>query len=117
MNARTLCFCLLLGAAVGIAQSPEASLVERNGSQETLIVNGARPLDSAATTLAQQFGIRISVEDPPFAYKGDVKDVTAEISRSWNPSKRVLVPRGGRLEVQFALRSGCVPTLFSRSSP
>jgi len=91
------------------AQSPEAGRVERNGSRATLTVDGPRPLDSAAITLAERFRIPVSVEDPPYIYKDDIKDVTDEVSRTPNPARRVLVPKGGRLEVEFAVRADGSP--------
>ena len=101
---RRLCRCLLWVSAVAFAQSPEAGRVERNGSQATLIVDSARPLDSAAITIAEQFGVPVNSEDPPYAYKDDVKDVTVDAWRQLHPSKLALIPKGGRLEVQFASR-------------
>jgi hypothetical protein len=101
-NMRKLCFCLFLGA-VGLTQSPEGGRIERHGSQATLIVDSGRPLDSAAITIAEQFGIPVSAEDPPYVFHDDMKDVTAEVARSTNPLRRVFVPKGGRLEVQFTL--------------
>ncbi len=98
------CLWLPWGIATVLAQSPEAGRVERNGSQATLIVDSPRPMDSAAITIAEQFGIPVSAEDPPYVYRDDVKDVTAEVARASNPLRRVFVPKGGRLEVQFALR-------------
>lgn len=95
---------LLWASTVALSQSPEAGRVERNGNQATLIVNSGRPLDSAAITIAEQFGFPVNAEDPPYVHKDDVKDVTAELSRMPNPPRRVLVPKGGRLEVQFVLR-------------
>src|ERR1043166_51744 len=105
------CFCLyaLAGAIVAIAQSPEAGRIERAGNQATLIVDGPRPVDSAAITLAEQFGMNVSVEDPPYLFRDDVKDVTAEVARTANPSRRVLVPRGGRLTVDFSVRADGFP--------
>lgn len=41
--------------------------------------------------------------DPPYVFRDDVKDVTAEVSRTPNPLRRVLIPKGGQLEVRFAL--------------
>jgi hypothetical protein len=94
----------LVWAAASLAQSPEAGRIEHDGNQATLIVESPRPLDSAAITIAEQFGIPVSAEDPPYVYQDDVKDVTAEVARRANPLRRILVPKGGRLEVQFTLR-------------
>jgi len=97
-----LCACLVWAAAA-LAQ-PEGGRIERNGSEATLIVESSRPLDSAAITIAEQFGIPVSAEDPPYVYQDDMKDVTAEVARRANPLSRIFVPKGGRLEVQFTLR-------------
>ncbi|MDQ6664164.1 MAG: hypothetical protein M3Z23_07205, partial [Acidobacteriota bacterium] len=86
-----------------LAQSPEAGRLTlgNNGQYAKLIVDSGRPLDSAAITLAEKFGIPVSVEDPPYLYQDDVKDVTEAVSRLPNPPRRVLVPKGGMLEVEF----------------
>jgi hypothetical protein len=83
--------------------------VERNGSQATLIVDSSRPLDSAAITIAEQLGVPVNCEDPPYIYKDDVKDVTADAWRRLHPSERALIPKGGRLEVQFTSRPDGFP--------
>jgi hypothetical protein len=51
-----------------------------------------------ALALAREFGWSISVEDPLWVFEGDLKDVSLE-----NPRVRagLMVPRGGRLEVEF----------------
>jgi len=95
----------VLGLVVAaFAQSPEAAHIETNGSHATLIADSARPLDSAAIAIAERFGIPVSTEDPPYVYRDDMKDVTAEVARTPNPTKRVFVPKGGHLEAQFALQ-------------
>ncbi len=100
---------LLSWASAASAQNPEAGRVDRRGDQAVLIVDGARPLDSAAITLAQEFGIAVSVEDPPYVFRDDIKDVPAEVARTPNQRQRVLAPKGGRLEVRFALNSDGLP--------
>jgi hypothetical protein len=107
-SMRRLCLCLVWGTAT-LAQSPEVGRVERNGGQATLIVDSPRPLDSAAMTIAEQFSIPVSAEDPPYVYQDDMKDVTADIARRASPLRRVFIPKGGRLEVQFALRPDGLP--------
>jgi hypothetical protein len=102
---RTFRWVLLFVSALALAQSPEAGrlILEDNGKYGKLIVDNPRPLDSAAVTLAEKFGIPVSVEDPPYLYNDDVKDVTAAVSRVPNPARRVLVPKGGTLEIEFTL--------------
>ncbi len=103
-------FLLAIAIAVlGIAQSPEAGRIERAGAQATLTVDGPRPVDSAAITLAEEFGLNVSVEDPPYLFRDDVKDVTGQNARTANPSRRALVPRGGQLAVEFSVRADGFP--------
>lgn len=104
-------FSLLVAnaALLAIAQPPEAGRIVRNGDTATLIVDSGRPVDSAAITLAEQFGIVVSVEDPPYIYREDIKDVAAEFSRVKNLPSRMLVPKGGRLEVRFDLGAHGAP--------
>src|SRR5258708_37994851 len=92
-----------------MAKSQEAGRIERAGNQATLIVDGPRPMDSAAITLAEQFGMNVSVEDRPYLFRDDVKDVTPEVARTPIPSRRVLVPRGGRLALEFSVRADGFP--------
>lgn len=102
---------LLSIASVVSGQNPEAGRVIRVGDRAVLIVivDGPRPIDSAAITLAREFGIAVSVEDPPYIFQDDMRDVTPEVSRDPNPSKRVFVPKGGRLEVHFDLNTDGSP--------
>lgn len=100
---RELCACLLFSAAV-LAQSPEAARILRDGTRATLIADSPRPLDSAAIAIAEQFGIAVSTEDPAYLYRDDIKDVTDQVSRMPNLARRLFVPKGGRLEVEFRLR-------------
>jgi hypothetical protein len=58
----------LLGCLSVVAQNPEAGHIERNGNQAILIVDSPRPVDSAAITLAEEFGMRVNVEDPRYEF-------------------------------------------------
>jgi hypothetical protein len=103
-------FLLILTCfGVARAQNSELGRVERNGDQAALIVEGPRPVDSAASTLAREFGIRVNVEDPAYIFRDDVKDVTATVSADAQISRPVLIPKGGNLELRFALGSGGMP--------
>ena len=66
-------------------------------------------MDSAAITLADEFGIRVNVEDPPYTFKEDVKDVTAGVSGDARVQHPFLIPKGGRLEIHFRLDSDGKP--------
>jgi hypothetical protein len=99
-----LCCC-----GVALAQNPELGRVERNGNEATLFVAGPRPVDSAASTVATEFGIRVNVEDPAYIFRDDVKDVTATVARGTQNPQPVLIPIGGKLEVHFILGSNGMP--------
>src|ERR1700680_1695643 len=92
-------FLSLICSAGAFAQNPEAGRVERNGSEATLLVDSPRPVDAAAITMAQEFGIRVSVEDPPYIWKDDIQDVTAEVSR--DARRPVRIPKGGHENCAF----------------
>ena len=87
---------LIAWAIAAAAQSPQSGQIIRSGQEAKLTVDSPRPLDSAAITLAQEFGIVMNAEDPQYLYSGDFKDVTAEVSRVPNPRRRILVPKGGK---------------------
>jgi hypothetical protein len=103
-------FLLILSCcSVALAQNPELGRVERNGDQATLIVEGPRPVDSAASILAAEFGIRVNVEDPAYIFRDDVKDVTATVSRDARIARPILIPKGGNLEIHFPLGQDGMP--------
>jgi hypothetical protein len=108
VRGRRLLF-ILCCCGVALAQNPELGRVERNGNEATLIVEGPRPVDSAASTLASEFGIRVNVEDPAYIFRDDVKDVTANVARSARIPRPILIPMGGKLEVHFILGSDGMP--------
>lgn len=99
---------LVAGSLWAMVQS-EGGRIERQGEEATLIVDSPRPVDSAAITLAEQYRMRVSVEDPVYLYDGDVKDVTREVVRTPDFTRRVVAPRGGRLEVKFRVREDGSP--------
>ena len=105
---RRLILSLLCCSAAAIAQdNPEAGRVERNGDRATLIVDGPRPVDSAAITLAQEFGMRVNAEDPPYVFKDDV--TAPDFSRYPTLRRDVRIPKGGRLEVGFRIKPNGSP--------
>jgi hypothetical protein len=90
---------LFVWSAIALAQTPEAARLERNpGDQAVLIADSGRPVDSIATTLAREFGVRLNVEDPPYLFSGDIAE--RELPGASQPAR---VPKGGRFEVRFAL--------------
>ncbi|MBL8238285.1 MAG: hypothetical protein JNM66_12740 [Bryobacterales bacterium] len=59
-----LLVALLSCAAASMAQNPELGEIRVRNLTATLEVNGPRPIDMAAKTLAVKYGLRINVEDP-----------------------------------------------------
>ncbi len=100
------CACailLLRGGPAALAQNPQLGHIERNGSDAVLTVESPRPVDSAALTLAHEFGIRINVEDPPYVFEGDMNDVTASVSR--DSRRPVRDSKGRAIENRFSART------------
>src|SRR5579863_1944391 len=85
------------------AQDPELGRIETSSGQGILTVDAPRPLDSVAKTLAHKYGIVINAEDPVYLFSADMQDVTAAVVRTMRPGLRVFVPKGGPLEVRFAV--------------
>jgi len=54
--------------------------------------------------MADRFGVLVNTEDPFRRPPSDTKDITAEVSRSPNPTHRVVVPRGAAIAVVFQLK-------------
>jgi hypothetical protein len=64
-------------------------------------------LQSVAYTFDQQYGWRITFEEAPLVWSGDMIDVT----RNFGAGIRAYDPRGGRLEFSYALGpSGSPPS-------
>ncbi len=98
---RKVCWWMvpLMMAATGWAiDSAEQVRVERTGEMVRMVADGPRPLHALAEALHEHFQLSVSVEDPVWVFAGDLKDASLE-----NPRLRagVMVPRGGRLEVEF----------------
>jgi hypothetical protein len=92
---------LLIFVAIAPAALPQISddaQIERRGDSAVLSVNTFRPLDAIATKLASQFGIAISAEDPAFQFRGDMMDISLEVSKI-RPG--TLVPARWGFEVRF----------------
>lgn len=75
-----------------------------------IVVEEPRPLHAAVEVLRKQYGYRITYEDPPYEYVGDIRDVTSVVRRDRGTagslsSKRVLVPAGGQLAARIPVLS------------
>lgn len=74
------------------------------GAERQLSVSDPRPVAKAIEVLSQRHGIAVTYEDPPYAFDGDLQDVTAAVARSpLQPGHRVLVPRGGAIQLSYSL--------------
>lgn len=74
------------------------SRVTRDFSDATLTVFDGRPLQRAAQTLAHNYGIRVSVEDPLYLWEDDLFE-----ARRGNNGQRSMAPKPVLLEVGFRL--------------
>ena len=77
----------------------------QNGSVN-LSLNDARPVAAAIESLEAKYGWVITYEDPPYAFAGDIQDVTERVRKDLNryergKAPRVIVPRGGALSVSY----------------
>jgi hypothetical protein len=74
-------------------------------------VDDARPVAKAIDMLVDGHrDVVINYEDPPYAYEGDIRDVTTEVRRDldrYEPGKapKVLVPKGGVLKATYSIAS------------
>lgn len=86
-------------------RSSPAGEIQVEGTRATFIVDYGRPMESVAYTLIQEYRWRITFEEAPLEYSGDVVDVTKDLSRG----SRVFNPRGGHLEFSYELAPGGAP--------
>jgi hypothetical protein len=95
-------------------------------TSSTITVNDPRALAQAALQLERQVGIAVNYEDVPYAYSGDISDVTDSVmtaaQKAAHPGAHILIPRGGQISsnlVQvpgFALKSlSNLPSIASAS--
>jgi hypothetical protein len=87
------CLCNEVFAQGGTAAQPV-----RDASID---VNGGRPLAAAVLELERRYGLVITYEDPPYLFSGDTVDITAQVSRVPNPTRRTLVPAGGAFHFAY----------------
>jgi hypothetical protein len=67
--------CLLMCTAFAEAQSSDCASISRRGDAISVTANSWDPLQKMSRTLADTYGIRVSVEDPKWAFPGDTEDV------------------------------------------
>jgi hypothetical protein len=100
MTVRIAALLMLLVATRPLVAQETFGRVTRGNGQATLTVFDGRPLERAAQTLAHDFGVQISVEDPLYLWESDL----VESHRS-SAGKRVMVPKPRLLDVAFRLGS------------
>ena len=80
--------------------------VDANGqstAHKGIRVDEARPLAAVLQELERRHGVVITYEEPPYVNADQIEDVTAKVRRTPAPvGKRVLVPRGGPFEFNYA---------------
>lgn len=97
-------FVALLVAApslFGVANEArsQVSMSER-GSRVDVSATSSRPIADAVLAFGAQRGIRMTYEDPPYLYAGDLADVAAEVRRDSN-TQPVRIPMGGTISMSF----------------
>jgi hypothetical protein len=83
---------------VAVPQTSDVAQIERRGDSAVQSVNTFRPLDAIATKLESQFGFVVSAEDPLFQFRGDMMDISLEVS---GVRSGTLVPARWGFEVRF----------------
>ena len=105
-----LTLALATAAPASAADREVATILRKNGGVDALNVEGPRPMATAIGRLIQEYGYRISYEDPRYVYAEDLLDVTAKYSMAEpEPGKkaaRLLVPKGGRFSVDVQPAKG-----------
>lgn len=96
--------------------SQQAAAVQPQ-QRERISVKDPRPVASAIMSLETRFSRIITYEDAPLVHPDDTLDVTESVRRDlhkYAPGKapRVIVPRGGELNVEFS-RSDAVEAVLS----
>lgn len=85
----------------GLAAKPNQPSITYQGTRATLKVDTVRCLPTLLQGLSRLYGWRITYEDAPLSYPGDVVDVTAPTYQSKDDQDRALDARGGPLDVSF----------------
>lgn len=66
---------LVICSSFGVAQSSDCASIRRDGDEVTLTTESWRPVMAIGRTLADRFGIPVSVEDPKWAFPVDTENV------------------------------------------
>jgi len=91
------------GARSAAAQpTSPAGTIRVQGWKATFEVDYGRLLESVAYTFIQTYGWRITFEEAPLVYAGDMVDMT----KNFSSKRRSYDPRGGHLEFSYELGPG-----------
>jgi hypothetical protein len=98
--------CVATAALCGLENESRKPTAGQAAARVILALDDPRPLAQAVLELEAQFGLLITYEDPAYAFKGDISDVTATVRRDldkYQPGEapRVLVPKGGRFVFSY----------------
>jgi hypothetical protein len=93
---------LVLASAVLAAADQEAVRIR--------VTDFPRPVMAAVRQVEGQFGRVVTYEDTAYVYSGDIVDVTAQVSRSGDMSKRILGRRPGSIDVSYIPRKNASST-------
>jgi hypothetical protein len=107
----TLALIVLAAATATGAAAQECAKVTRAGSDVTMVAESSSVVSAVANTLAQQFDVLVSAEEPHYEFSGDFEDVS-KANPAWSaghPGKHYLVPRHHRIQLHFSVRPGGYP--------
>ncbi len=102
MPARWFLVSLVLFTECLRSQNSEAGIAILNSKDRVLKINADRPLDVAASLLAQDYQIHINAEDPPLACPDDTVD-TRPSRKNPIAADHFYLPKGGHLEIRFSV--------------
>jgi hypothetical protein len=100
---RTILVVAMAASASG--QTTECAKVTRSGGEVMMVADSIRVVDSIANTLAQEFGVVVSAEEPQYQFSEDLQDVR-EADPDWSaqhPNANYLVPKRRRVAIRFSV--------------
>lgn len=105
----------------GVAAASQEPASQEAASQDTAAQEAAareavrirvtdfpRPVHAAVRQVEGHFGRPVTYEDTPYVYSGDIVDVTAQVSRSGDMSKRIWGRRPGNIDVSYVPRKASI---------
>lgn len=103
MHMRFLVAVLVFGtpAIAQLAEYQAEAKMTTDMAQTTLILRAVRPVPRGLLRLTEEYGWRLTFEEAPLSYSGDVVDMTSPSYHSKGPDDRALDPRSSVLTVHF----------------